>query len=83
MPGILCYFYKIENKIYKLYLYLYLKLNTRMGTLYSKIIELVLYFTKINEIKKESCKEDKFEDEWGQFCDISKPLYNYNKDRIT
>ena len=29
-----------------------------MGTLYSKIIELVLYFTKINEIKKESHKKD-------------------------
>ena len=55
-----------------------------MGTIYSKIIELVLYFTKINKIKKESHKKsNQFEDEWGQFCDISKPLYNYNKDRIT
>ena len=35
------------------------------------------------KLKKNLIKKIKFEDEWGQFCDISKPLYNYNKDRLT
>lgn len=60
-----------------------------MGALFVKAIQVlkimpfILYFTKGNKLKPEPVEPDMFEEEWGQFCDISKPLYNYNKDRIT
>jgi hypothetical protein len=58
-----------------------------MGVLFAKVIQVlkimpfILYFTKNNKIKLDSEKEQ-FEDEWGQFCDISKkPLHNNNRDK--
>tara|TARA_B100000902_G_scaffold176842_1_gene170478 strand:+ start:341 stop:523 length:183 start_codon:yes stop_codon:yes gene_type:complete len=58
-----------------------------MGALFAKIIQvlkimpLILYFTKNNKLKSEQ-EPEPFEDEWGQFCDISKkPLHNNNRDK--
>ena len=45
-----------------------------------KIMPLILYFTKNNKIKFDS-EQEQFEDEWGQFCEIEKPLYNHNRDK--
>jgi hypothetical protein len=45
-----------------------------------KIIPLILYFTKNNKLKVEK-KLEQFEDEWGQFCEIEKPLHNNNRDK--
>ena len=57
-----------------------------MGALFAKVIQvlkimpLILYFTKNNKLKAES-EPETFEDEWGQFCEIEKPLYNHNRDK--
>ena len=57
-----------------------------MGGLLAKVIQvlkimpLILYFTKNNKIKFDS-EQEQFEDEWGQFCEIEKPLYNHNRDK--
>ena len=57
-----------------------------MGALFAKIIQvlkimpLILYFTKNNKIKFDS-EQEQFEDEWGQFCEIEKPLHNNNRDK--
>ncbi len=45
-----------------------------------KIMPLILYFTKNNKIKFDS-EQEQFEDEWGQFCEIEKPLYKHNRDK--
>tara|TARA_B100001758_G_C18188089_1_gene493114 strand:- start:489 stop:671 length:183 start_codon:yes stop_codon:yes gene_type:complete len=46
-----------------------------------KIMPLILYFTKNNKLKPEQ-EQDLFEEDWGQFCDISKkPLHNNNRDK--
>ena len=56
-----------------------------MGALLSKVIQVlkimpfILYFTKNNKIKFDS-EQEQFEDEWGQFCEIEKPLHNNNRD---
>jgi len=56
-----------------------------MGALLDKVIQvlkimpLILYFTKNNKIKFDS-EQEQFEDEWGQFCEIEKPLYNNNRE---
>ena len=56
-----------------------------MGALLDKVIQVlkimpfVLYFTKNNKIKFDS-EQEQFEDEWGQFCEIEKPLYNNNRE---
>ena len=56
-----------------------------MGALLSKVIQVlkimpfILYFTKNNKIKFDS-EQELFEDEWGQFCEIEKPLHNNNRD---
>ena len=58
-----------------------------MGTLFAKVIQvlkimpIILYFTKGNKLKQEPPESDLFEDEWGQFCEIEKPLYNHNRDK--
>ena len=58
-----------------------------MGTLFAKVIQvlkimpLILYFTKGNKLKQEPIETDLFEDDWGQFCEIEKPLYNHNRDK--
>lgn len=60
-----------------------------MGTLFAKVIQVlkimpfILYFTKGNKLKQEPPESDLlFEDDWGQFCDISKkPLHNNNRDK--
>ena len=58
-----------------------------MGALFAKVIQvlkimpIILYFTKNNKIKLDS-EQEKFEDEWGQFTDISKPLYNDNRENL-
>jgi len=57
-----------------------------MGALLAKVIQvlkimpLILYFTKNNKIKFDS-EQEQFEDEWGQFCEIEKPLYKHNRDK--
>ena len=57
-----------------------------MGALFAKVIQvlkimpIILYFTKNNKLKSEQ-EPDPFEDEWGQFCEIEKPLYNHNRDK--
>tara|TARA_B000000441_G_C21615118_1_gene274076 strand:+ start:292 stop:471 length:180 start_codon:yes stop_codon:yes gene_type:complete len=56
-----------------------------MGALLGKVIQVlkimpfILYFTKNNKIKFDS-EQELFEDEWGQFCEIEKPLHNNNRD---
>ena len=61
-----------------------------MGALFFKVIHVlkimpfILYFTKGNKLKQEPPEPDLFEDDWGQFCDISKkPLHNNNRDNPT
>ena len=58
-----------------------------MGALFAKIIQvlkiipIILYFTKDNKLKQEP-EPDHFEEDWGQFCDISKkPLHNHNREK--
>ena len=57
-----------------------------MGALFAKIIQvlkimpIILYFTKNNKLKVEK-EPELFEDEWGQFCEIEKPLHNNNRDK--
>ena len=57
-----------------------------MGALLDKVIQVlkimpfVLYFTKNNKLKVEK-ELEQFEDEWGQFCEIEKPLHNNNRDK--
>tara|TARA_B100001996_G_C18511126_1_gene535409 strand:- start:561 stop:797 length:237 start_codon:yes stop_codon:yes gene_type:complete len=61
-------------------------IKTSMGALFAKVIQvlkimpIILYFTKNNKLKLEQ-EPDPFEDEWGQFCEIEKPLYNHNRDK--
>lgn len=83
MLGILLYCYKIEYKKRILFILNY----KTMGALLDKVIQVlkimpfVLYFAKNNKIKIDS-EQEQFEDEWGQFCDISKkPLHNNNRDK--
>ena len=58
-----------------------------MGALFAKVIQvlkimpIILYFTKNNKLKVEK-EPEPFEDEWGQFCEIEKPLYNNNRDNL-
>ena len=58
-----------------------------MGSLLGKVIQVlkimpfILYFTKNNKIKFDS-EQEQFEEEWGQFTDISKPLYNDNRENL-
>ena len=62
-----------------------------MGALFAKVIQVlkimpfILYFTKGNKLKQEPVESDLFEDDWGQFCDISeqKPFNNHNRDNPT
>ena len=59
-----------------------------MGSIIVKIIQVlkimpfIMYFTKKNVVRTIST--DKFEEEWGQFCDLE-PLYLHkgNRDKIT
>lgn len=63
-----------------------------MGSIIVKIIQVlkimpfIMYFTKKNVIRTISTdnKIEKFEEEWGQFCDLE-PLYLHkgNRDKIT
>ena len=58
-----------------------------MGTLFTKIIQVlntgpfILYLIKGNKLKKGPTEPDILEDEWGQFCDIEKPLHKHNRDK--
>jgi hypothetical protein len=59
-----------------------------MGALFAKVIQvlkimpIILYFTKNNKLKQEPAEPEPFEEDWGQFCDISKkPLHNNNRDK--
>ena len=60
-----------------------------MGALFAKVIQvlkimpLILYFTKGNKLKTDPADPEPFEDEWGQFCEIEKPLYNHNRDNTS
>ena len=82
MLGILLYCYKIEYKKRILFILNY----KTMGALLDKVIQVlkimpfVLYFTKNNKLKVEK-ELEQFEDEWGQFCEIEKPLHNNNRDK--